>query len=104
MKILWMALPLLIAGCSSAPEHKPLPAQVGMANPAAVYCLQRHGERFPVQSPQGVRPECKLPGGDTIEEWDLYRRANSRRGQCQRGRTPDPPPPPTYLQTQYRNR
>lgn len=81
MKILWMALPLLIAGCSSPPQHKPLPAQIGMANPAAVYCLQRHGERFPVQSPQGVRTECKLPGGETIEEWDLYRRDNTRGGQ-----------------------
>ncbi|KAE9797355.1 DUF333 domain-containing protein, partial [Escherichia coli] len=22
----------------------------------------------------GVRTECKLPGGEVIDEWDLYRR------------------------------
>ncbi|ROP61579.1 hypothetical protein EDF81_0050 [Enterobacter sp. BIGb0383] len=81
MKILWIAVPLLVAGCSAPAEQKPLPAQVGMANPAAVYCLERHGERFPVQTPQGVRTECKLPGGETIEEWDLYRRDHVRSGQ-----------------------
>ncbi len=32
------------------------------------------GEQIPVQSPQGVRTECKLPGGEVIDEWDLYRR------------------------------
>ncbi|MGM3310125.1 putative hemolysin, partial [Enterobacter hormaechei subsp. steigerwaltii] len=47
---------------------------IGMANPASVYCLEKGGEQIPVQSPQGVRTECKLPGGEVIDEWDLYRR------------------------------
>ena len=34
----------------------------------------RKGRANPVQSPQGVRTECKLPGGEVIDEWDLYRR------------------------------
>lgn len=31
-------------------------------------------EQIPIQSPQGVRTECKLPGGEVIDEWTLYRR------------------------------
>lgn len=82
MKYLWIAVPLMVAGCATPPKvEKPLPAQTGMANPAAVYCVQRHGERFPVQSPQGVRTECKLPGGETIDEWELYRRDHPSSGQ-----------------------
>lgn len=34
----------------------------------------KRGEQIPVQSPQGVRTECKLPCGEVIDEWDLYRR------------------------------
>ncbi|OOV74527.1 DUF333 domain-containing protein [Enterobacter kobei] len=45
-----------------------------MANPASVYCLEKGGEQIPIQSPQGVRTECKLPGGEVIDEWTLYRR------------------------------
>ncbi|OPB27255.1 DUF333 domain-containing protein [Enterobacter ludwigii] len=45
-----------------------------MANPASVYCLNKGGEQVPVQSPQGVRTECKLPGVEVIDEWALYRR------------------------------
>lgn len=77
MKYPGIIVSLLLAGCSALPvPEKPLPAKIGMANPAAVYCLQRHGERFPVQSSQGVRTDCKLPGGEVIDEWELYRRDN----------------------------
>ena len=57
MKIISFVLPclLVLAGCStpSQPEA-PKPPQIGMANPASVYCQQK--------------------GGETIDEWALWRR------------------------------
>mgnify|MGYP000856096760 FL=1 len=77
MKYLLLALALPLAACTTKatqPDPPMLPHAVGMANPASVYCLDKGGEQIPVQSPQGVRTECKLPGGEVIDEWDLYRR------------------------------
>ncbi|QLA70325.1 DUF333 domain-containing protein [Enterobacter pasteurii] len=77
MKYLLLALALPLAACSTKPTPpdapKP-PHAIGMANPASVHCLEKGGELIPVQSPQGVRTKCKLPGGEAIDEWELYRR------------------------------
>lgn len=74
MKIISFVLPclLVLAGCStpSQPEA-PKPPQIGMANPASVYCQQKGGTLIPVQTAQGVSNNCKLPGGETIDEWAL---------------------------------
>ena len=76
MKIISFVLPclLVLAGCStpSQPEA-PKPPQIGMANPASVYCQQKGGTLIPVQTAQGVSNNCKLPGGETIDEWALWR-------------------------------
>lgn len=81
MKIISFVLPclLVLAGCStpSQPEA-PKPPQIGMANPASVYCQQKGGTLIPVQTAQGVSNNCKLPGGETIDEWALWRRGPSR--------------------------
>ncbi|HAM6942665.1 TPA: DUF333 domain-containing protein [Escherichia coli] len=57
MKIISFVLPclLVLAGCStpSQPEA-PKPPQIGMANPASVYCQQKGGTLIPVQTAQGV--------------------------------------------------
>lgn len=77
IRLLLLALALPLAACTSktSPPDAPKPPHViGMANPASVYCLNKGGEQVPVQSPQGVRTECKLPGGEVIDEWALYRR------------------------------
>jgi len=77
MRLLLLALALPLAACTSktSPPDAPKPPHIiGMANPASVYCLNKGGEQVPVQSPQGVRTECKLPGGEVIDEWALYRR------------------------------
>ncbi|MCS2172587.1 DUF333 domain-containing protein [Scandinavium sp. TWS1a] len=75
MKYAGLLLPLLLAGCTTAEQSDaPPPPNIGMANPAAVYCQQKGGTSVPVQSPQGVRSDCKLPGGEVIDEWTLYRR------------------------------
>ena len=75
VKMKWMTimLPLALAGCAQPQQTQPA-HPVGMANPASVYCEQLGGTQVPVQSPQGVRTDCKLPGGETIDEWDLWRR------------------------------
>ena len=79
MRSLLLMLAFPLAACTTTtPPDAPKPPQIGMANPASVYCLQKGGEQIPVQSPQGVRTECKLPGGEVIEEWDLYRRYHPR--------------------------
>ncbi|ELW1645686.1 MULTISPECIES: putative hemolysin [Enterobacter] len=72
--LLVLALPLAACTTTKTPPDAPAPPQLGMANPASVYCLEKGGEQIPIQSPQGVRTECKLPGGEVIDEWDLYRR------------------------------
>lgn len=73
--LLAMALPLAACSTTAAPPDAPKPPHaIGMPNPASVHCLEKGGEQVPVQSPQGVRTECKLPGGEVIDEWELYRR------------------------------
>lgn len=68
-----------LTACAS-PSQSPRPPHIGKANPAAEYCLQKGGERVPVQSPQGVRTECKLPGGEVVDEWELWRREHPQSG------------------------
>lgn len=79
MKWMIMLLPLALAGCAKQPQPQdapppPPPKSIGMANPASVYCGQKGGKLIPVQTPQGVRSDCKLPGGETLDEWELWRR------------------------------
>ncbi|HHT5704694.1 TPA: putative hemolysin [Raoultella planticola] len=79
MKWMIMLLPLTLAGCAKQPQPQPQdapppPQTIGMANPASVYCTQKSGSLIPVQTPQGVRSDCKLPGGETLDEWELWRR------------------------------
>jgi len=75
MKYAGLVLPLLLAGCATASQNDaPKPPNIGMPNPAAVYCQQKGGTSVPVQTPQGVRSDCKLPNGEVIDEWTLYRR------------------------------
>jgi putative hemolysin len=50
---LCLLLPLLLAGCAKpAVQDAPKPPQVGMANPAAVYCQQK-GKVFRRSMPRG---------------------------------------------------
>ncbi|MGK9171724.1 DUF333 domain-containing protein [Yokenella regensburgei] len=68
-----------LTACAAEKEAPP-PPQVGMANPAAEYCLQKGGERVPVQSPQGVRTACKLSNGTVVDEWELWRQDHPQSG------------------------
>ncbi|ENE1845912.1 DUF333 domain-containing protein [Salmonella enterica] len=76
MKFTWIAFPgvLLLSACSSSQPDAPRAPRIGMPNPAAVYCEQQGGTLMPMQTPQGVRSDCKLPDGEVIDEWALWRR------------------------------
>lgn len=53
------------------------PKSIGMPNPASVYCIQLKGKLIIQRNNLGEYGECKLPNGQVIDEWDLYRRDHS---------------------------
>ncbi|WP_159566481.1 putative hemolysin [Budvicia diplopodorum] len=77
MKIIFIALvSLSIFGCSAnQPEtDKGSNRQIGMANPASVYCIEKGGKLAKMTTGQGVSSDCILPSGERIDQWELYRR------------------------------
>ncbi|PKH21266.1 hemolysin [Enterobacterales bacterium CwR94] len=76
LSALSIALPvLMISACQSQPKSDaPPPPNVGMANPASVYCQQKGGKLIPVIDQQGERGDCLLPSGERLDEWTLFRR------------------------------
>ncbi|STJ19029.1 outer membrane protein [Escherichia coli] len=77
MKIISFVLPclLVLAGCStpSQPEA-PKPPQIGMANPASVLLPAEGRDAHSCADSARGQQQCKLPGGETIDEWALWRR------------------------------
>jgi len=45
---------------------------VGLANPAAVYCLEIGGELMSITTPEGAAGYCILPDGRTCAQWKLF--------------------------------
>ncbi len=64
---------LLLCGCEQAVEPAP---QVGIANPASVYCAEQGGKSETVTTKAGQSSNCHLPDGRVVEEWSLYRAAH----------------------------
>ncbi len=74
MKILTLiASTALLAACSTQNDK---PQQIGMANPASVYCEKIGGKLDIVKGADGETGYCTLQNGERIEEWALYRRDN----------------------------
>ena len=48
------------------PSACPIPRRSTVSNPAASGCR--------CKTPQGVSTQCKLPSGETLDEWALWRR------------------------------
>lgn len=67
---------LPLAACSVQPTEpaRTTQPQVGMANPASVYCLKLGGRLEIVKEAAGQHGMCHLPDGTIIEEWELFRR------------------------------
>ncbi|WP_241622593.1 DUF333 domain-containing protein [Rosenbergiella australiborealis] len=63
-----------LTGCSSSSTKTAQQRNIGMANPASVYCLAQKGRLDSVSTTLGVSSFCTLPNGERIEEWALFHR------------------------------
>ncbi|MBN2014761.1 MAG: DUF333 domain-containing protein [Candidatus Altiarchaeota archaeon] len=54
-------------------------AEIGIANPASVYCEKQGGELRMVETPEGQAGYCVLPDGRVCEEWRFY---SSNGSEC----------------------
>lgn len=68
---------VLTTGCTvTGPD--PL-KNVGMPNPASVYCIERGGTLDIKQRPEGDLTMCVLSDGTRVEEWEFYRKNHPQR-------------------------
>ncbi len=51
-------------------------AQAQLANPAAVFCVERGGTHVIRDTPQGQVGYCRLPDGREVEAWAFFRANN----------------------------
>ncbi len=66
------ALALSVAACSEPEEQA---GEVGLPNPAAVYCQQNGGEHLIlVRSDGSSQGVCRFKDGTEIDAWEMYRR------------------------------
>lgn len=73
---------LLLSACAAPQQTQQPPAshpQVGLANPASVYCIQQGGKLRMEKTAQGVHAICILANGQEIEEWEYYRKNHPAR-------------------------
>lgn len=73
-RLLIAMLAFVLVGCVQHPAPPVSQKTIGMANPASVYCHEKGGKSQSVQTSAGARADCLLPGGEKIDEWELYRR------------------------------
>ncbi len=68
----------LLQGCAAKTNDAPPPPQVnkniGMANPADVYCAKIGGKLNAKLDAQGQYSTCTLPNGQEMDSWQLFRR------------------------------
>jgi putative hemolysin len=71
---------LVVAGCArTASETEAEPTQIGMANPASVYCEEQGYTLEMRTGDEGVYGVCIFPDGSECEEWAFF------RGECEPG-------------------
>ena len=61
---------LMLSGCAAPEARAP---EVGMANPASLYCEKSGGSITMREEADGTAGYCHLPDGRVVEEWALYR-------------------------------
>jgi uncharacterized protein len=67
---------LALAGstaCGSDAEPTGTTTDVGIANPAAVFCIEEGGTLEIVDEAGGQLAYCNLPDGTRVEEWEYWR-------------------------------
>ncbi len=62
-----------LAACSSTPNQELTPPKIGMANPASKFCIDQGGQLEIRNEANGQVGYCKLPNGQVVEEWELFR-------------------------------
>ncbi|KCX37138.1 hypothetical protein J577_1914 [Acinetobacter sp. 263903-1] len=51
-----------------------------MPNPASKYCIKQGGKLIPQKNKDGGEYAlCQLPNGQTIEEWELFRKDHHQK-------------------------
>ncbi|WP_336944848.1 DUF333 domain-containing protein [Asaia sp. BMEF1] len=63
----------VLAGCGGKDRKE---QQLGMANPASVYCEEQGGKLEIRHEKDGEVGYCHLPYGRVVEEWVLWRAAH----------------------------
>ena len=64
---------VLMSACSTVHTDKLPENQLGLANPASVYCVKLGGKSIIKNEEAGQTGYCQLPNGSVKEEWSLYR-------------------------------
>jgi len=72
------AVVMSLAACSSTPNKDGMPPKIGMANPASKYCVEQGGQLEIRNETNGQVGYCKLPNGQVVEEWELFRASQSK--------------------------
>ena len=73
------ALALSACASSTSTPSTSVPARVGIANPASVFCIQQGGKLRIVKTPQGEHAMCVLADGREVEEWTYFRQHHSSK-------------------------
>jgi len=78
---LWLAATLVLTGCNKTTETIETPeTNVGIANPASVFCEENDGILEIETDEEGNQGGiCKFDDGSYCEEWSFY------RGECDKG-------------------
>lgn len=71
--LLFGAIVASLAACSATPNKDMTPPKIGMANPASKYCVEQGGQLEIKNEANGQVGYCKLPNGQVVEEWELFR-------------------------------
>ena len=66
-----IGLSLLITACVQSTQDT-AKQNIGMANPAATYCIELGGQYKIIDTPEGQAGEC-IYQGKTWDAWELYR-------------------------------
>jgi putative hemolysin len=83
---------LVVAGCArTASETKAEPTQIGMANPASVYCEEQGYTLEMRTGAEGVYGVCIFPDGSECDEWAYF------RGECEPGSGQEEEVPPVNV-------
>ena len=79
MKRFALTATLALAACAGNRDVPPKAAapEVGMANPASVFCEKQGGKSEIRKNADGSEyGVCRLPNGKVVEEWEYFRAHN----------------------------